>query len=698
MPAVLFRGATSRKSGVDKHRLHIATGILVLFLAFALRLLFFTTSITHLPASSDEVLSILQAKRIAAGHTPLLVKANTYQFPVESYLSTPFTRLLPRNAFGARFIPLLLGFATTGFLAFIMLQLVPFKRSWPALLLLLFPSAYLLMLQTAYMIPQHNSLLLLCTLAVAAAVLHRKKREYPACYAAAAGLLAGLAFSNHLVALPVLVMVVLFIMLDEHPHYLRKSTPAVLAGLILGTAPYWLALRFLPGAYGAVTGMDTIPKAISKLWPYTITYTLPRALGFNPCHFPDSRETLEVMPGLESVWGILFVMGLLAGVVYEAFRITRYTIRNRWPTLTTGGLFTGICAITLLLFVLNKRSTVESFRYLLPLVVFYPFLLLPSPDQPSSRPLSLVRTCGILVVAGINILMTIRLAESWQTPGFAVKQANIADIQPAIARLRELGITHACASYWASYRMTYETDGAITCSQPINERFPGWYVPYKAEVDASTNVAYVLTEGIRFLKPHIFDRHLATMGVTSQREIHGDFVVYHDFRQTESVAARTLIPPDHLVLSASHNPAAATQANDGDPETRWMTDGSFQESGMWFQAAWDQPRTVSAIRITYHRYYHDHPPLMDVRLRTETGWENVTNGIPGTIDKFEFLNGHPVYGGIARQTIAIPPRTARSIQLVINQPNPRSCWSICELECFEQSASLPVTPTGPDRQ
>jgi len=88
--------------------------LLLALIAIGLRVVFFGISTAKVPESSDESLSILQAKMIIEeGRRPLLVMANPYQFPVESYLHVPFVKILPRNAFGARIIPFILSLAAT---------------------------------------------------------------------------------------------------------------------------------------------------------------------------------------------------------------------------------------------------------------------------------------------------------------------------------------------------------------------------------------------------------------------------------------------------------------------------------------------------------------------------------------------------------------------------------------------------------
>jgi hypothetical protein len=116
-------------------------GILCLLAAIGLRLVFFDISLTHLPASADEAQGVLQAKSMTRGEIPLLFTGAPYQFPFEAYLHAPLVSLMPRNAFGARYVAFLT--SLDALLAFLRTaRHLSFIPSWPIPLLLLFPSAY----------------------------------------------------------------------------------------------------------------------------------------------------------------------------------------------------------------------------------------------------------------------------------------------------------------------------------------------------------------------------------------------------------------------------------------------------------------------------------------------------------------------------------------------------------------------------
>ena len=149
--------------------------ILLIFAALTLRVLFIWASLSYLPATSDEASLALLAKMISRGARPLLFIGQPYQFPIESYLMSPFIEWLPRNAIGVRYQCLLLGLlSTVGFIA-ILRQALPSGLRWPSILLVLFPSAYLLMLTSAYAPPQYSISITLAWMSIFSALRAREK-------------------------------------------------------------------------------------------------------------------------------------------------------------------------------------------------------------------------------------------------------------------------------------------------------------------------------------------------------------------------------------------------------------------------------------------------------------------------------------------------------------------------------------------
>ena len=178
----------------------LVVGIIVF--ALLLRLLLSYTSLTKLPVTGDEASLALLAKMIWQGELPLLFIGQPYQFPTESYLMAPFTQWLPQTAFGARYQMLLLGLLSTPGFLLIALKAFPNKDRWPALLLILFPSAYLIILTSAYAPPQYSMAITLGWMSIYCA-LRGKDAARGLIFLGFSGLCCGLGFSNHLLTVSV---------------------------------------------------------------------------------------------------------------------------------------------------------------------------------------------------------------------------------------------------------------------------------------------------------------------------------------------------------------------------------------------------------------------------------------------------------------------------------------------------------------
>lgn len=510
-------------------KLLIGLGLLGLS-ALALRLVFFGISVARVPASSEDAFSMLQARMIVEeGRRPLLVLANPDQFPVESYLQAPFVKIMPRTALGARMIPFILNLIATIFFILTLRRLAPLASAWPALLLLLFPSAYVLMLSSAYFMSHHASFVLLSSLALYLAVRMRAAQS-PLWWAAASGFCAGLAFSNYLLALPVLAALGAYAVLGPDWKRQLRIIPAFAFGVALGVLPYLLAIWLIHGAYGgAASGTVPLGEALRRFWGMTLNSALSGVMGIAPCLFPDGRQRLWQIPGLSLGFAVFWIAVLAAVTALRAWRFGCRVRETGRVTLEANDIFLGLAWVGLASFLFSARAFSHTYRYLLPVAWAFPFMVgyLYARSPRAVRP---VIGAAAILLAGFNLAASLALMRAWATPGFAAREADLFELKPTIDYLEARGIRHACASYWLAYRLTYETDGRVLCSQPYNERFPSWHTPYKTLVDAADDVAY-LTAPRLALSTARFEADLAAMGVECRRENFGEIRVYTDFQQ-----------------------------------------------------------------------------------------------------------------------------------------------------------------------
>ena len=652
--------------------------IFLALLAAGLRLAFFGISVNCVPESSDEALSPLQAGMIVDEHrTPLLVMANPYQFPVESYLHVPFIKMLPRNAFGARIVPFALNLLATLIFIAILFRIAPLKSNWPALLLLLFPSAYVLMAGSAYFIPQHSSFTLLAAGALYLVMRMREGRPHPAA-APAAGFCAGLAFSNHMLAVPIVAVACAYALAGPRIEKPLRALALFALGLFAGLAPYLLAIWLIPGSYGSVSGVISPGEALRRFWGMALKSALAGAMGITPCLFPDNKHLLRLIPGAEQVFAAAWLLIMAAATILRARRLGLECIASRRLALEACDIFIGLSWIGLLTFLFSARALSHTYRYFLPAAWAFPFVVgcLYSRAPKSGRILT-----GALAVllACYNIAASAALMREWGRPGFAAREASLFNLAPAIACLEKCGIRHAYASYWLNYRVTYESGGKITCSQPINERYPGWPLPYKKDVDAAAKAAYIMAPGMKF-DPRRFEKDLQTMQVHCDRETFGQVTIYHDFISRAPASARPL-PPSSLRASASHNGRDAPLMTDGNQRTFWRVDDTALKD-LLIEVDLSGQELITGVVINHSGFPDEFVGLRGIMVLAENGWVSaVTQDISRARAPFEFLNGRPVYSD-ERIDWHFPPARARALRLLLHAPTVNCARTISEITVF----------------
>lgn len=678
------------------------TVIALLSAAVALRVYLYAVGSANMPVTTDEAITVLQAEDILRGEFPLLMTGQPYMFPMDAYWMAPVERLLPRTAFGMRSQVLAEGLILALLGLWILRKMGPWREVWPGAILVLFPSAYLLCTHGVYSI--FTSAAILVFLAAGCFAMmdppdgdrRRDGRDNAArdgWLAFAGALCLGLAVTNSLSALGMAVPLGAFALWNTAG--LRKLKPLVLrlvgfaAGGFLGLLPHLWTRWTIPNAHQAVTEMYPLSQAWERFWQPTVARVLPGTLGVQPSLWPDSEFRL---PGPE--WALPLCGGTVlalcaAALLLAAFRIARDARARRWPVLGPFEWALGVMAAGLVLFALNRRATACDFRYLVPVADVVPFLVAGLWQRLGKRALRWIAAAGVACLGAYNATAALRLAREWKADDFAMVMAA-PDLAPALDLLRSEGIRHAVASHWAAYRIDFEADGDIVCAQPRNERFAGWPIPYKAEVDASTNVAYVLTDAIRFLKPGLFESHMRTMEVEADATPAGRFRVYRNFRIPETAVYQAL-PPERFRLDANNAPEKAPAMADGQIATFWRTD-VLQTNGIAVECAFDSPVPLAGMRLRYGQFAHDRPRGLGVDVFRGGEWSPVEIGRVVS-EPFIWQNGHPVYSDYSTDRVEFPlQEAAEKVRVSIARPNDRMAWTLCEVEPLVRPLPAPALP------
>lgn len=655
----------------------IGAGIAVAIgLALALRLAVFTVSIKAVPAFDDECKIALQAKQIARGDYSLLILASPYIFPLDAYLMAPWIRILPRNAFGARMLAFSFGLLSLGFSLLILKRWGRLRDFWPGAALLLVGSGYLHALQIGCAMPGYGTLLLLSSVAVWLAQRQADRQDRLALPALLVGIAGGLACSETMLSLPVLLTAGTMMALHRNWRTAVLTLPAVAIGALLGLLPHLAAVHLYADAFSSVQQSIPWHQAFQKLLSPILDRTLPAALGIAPPVFPDTKERVGWLADYGLWFSAAWLAMLTTATLVALGRGIRRWRQERWPSIDVGLVFTGISWLCLGLFLFSGRSHSHTYRYFAPLVWSFPFVVAYLYRHTGTVIRCLIGVATVVFVTA-QLASSAALLSRWSAPGFADDLKSY-DLQPAIRYLEERGIRHGYATYVDAYRFTFATDERLVVCQPYNERFPGWLVPFKDQVDAATHVAYILSDTYRF-PPERFEEDLKAMDVACRTRTCGHYVVFTDFT-CPSRGTGTTIPRSSMRAQASHNPSEAVRMLDGTVSQGWRCNGSLQQTGMWVAVTWDQPRTVHRVRLDHGMVGRDHAKRVNVLARVDGAWQPAAEAVSDSPAPFEFINGRPVYGRAVTDILLPHPVRATGIKTEIVEPRPERAWTINEIE------------------
>jgi len=650
----------------------LALLVLAVLVGIALRTAFFRVSVTHLQPSSDESISMLQAQDVRAGHFPLLFMAQPYLFPIESYLAAPFVNRLPPAAWSARLVPTILQAAAVAWCLLLLRRMV---QGWAFLVgatLTLIPSSYLLLMQAAYRPPAYSALVLLFPATLWFA--DRSRRSTHTWPLLATGLLGGMAFSGHMLALCFVGPALLYACAGTRDRGTATRIFWVGTGLLAGLLPHLVTLIGMPGAHAALAQPASFADFWRRLWDPALTYTWTVAAGLRLANFVDEDVDPTSRPGIEHAYAFLFALFVAALVARRLFQLARTARREHRLGLEMIDVLLMTVVTNILLVAANLRAHAGSVRYLTLTAFSFPLLLAWAAAQHRHVRSAALVAMGLLLC--VNLTHARTLLHRWQQPDFPAS-VGVADLHPALDYLQQQRIHHVFASYGAAYRITYQSGRSILAAQRYNERFRGWPVPFTDEVQQADRVAFVLTDTISHLKPDRFERQLEAMQVTALVHTAGAFHVYSDFISRGSEYA---MPPRLIRATASTSDATAPRMLDRDLHTGWIT-GQRQQGGEWVAFEWTQPVALDRVVLDMSQGRQDYPRAVAVDLQIHGQWTNFTASLPVTEDKFQLRHGQPRYLS-STYTVHLAGQQASGFRLRNQNPDPEHAWAITEVEVF----------------
>lgn len=680
--AHLEQKKTFLTSHFSMHRLRwllAAASIAVLAAGVYLRASFFVVAARYLPAITDEALNMLMARDIAAGARPILFWTQPYQFPLEAYILSFFVGLLPPNAFGARIVLALICVVSLFGFAFIYyIKKASFRDTWPALALISIPSVYFTIRQVAFTIPQYTATITFAWLLPLMFVAARANSKREHIWAFPIGLVAGIALSVHLLSIGVVFMTAVAVCLGTGFRSAIKNTVLFLPGFVVGAIPYLIVSR-LPDVYEKVTDTFPVQEALARMWDPILTKIVPVTLGILRCVFPDTKTVDGPFGFMAFPFTVLVVVGLLAATLMRAHRFFKLLRCKRWPALELDDLITG--AIWLALISAAFAAFGTKYRYLLPLAWYFPFLL--GLLYASARPklLRMLIGGGACLLVAVNWSNTLAIRNAWAHKDFSKGVPDNPRLEPLLTFLSAHGIAHCYAPWWIAYRIPFESNGKIICSQSFNERFPGWKLaPLLKEVDMQQASAYVVShksEGL--FNPDTLQRHLSAHGLVADRRVIGQFTVFWNIRHTDGTDVRR-IAADSISLTSNDNQAALPFLVDAKLETVWSNTKKIQHP--WIQLNFAEPEVVTLVRLYLHtKHHHYDAQRVNVDVLRSGGWVTVVEDSKGLVqrvrlaDSFRF-GGHPH----TELSFGFPAVETSAIRIQITRGGRRRDWMVGEVE------------------
>jgi 4-amino-4-deoxy-L-arabinose transferase-like glycosyltransferase len=603
---------------------------LALLLGALVRLPFWIEAL-RTPVDGDTAIVGLMARHPFASAT---LWGQPYGSPLDAWLAAPFLAALGPRAVALRLSYFTLGLALVP-LAYLLGAALDRRAALPAALLVACPAPYMLLL-SALPPPLYPPTLLLCGLVLLGTLRVAERLatgEVPRGGLAVIGALAGLAVWTHLMSASVVVCCGAFLFLRARGR--RSALAYALVPLLLASAPWWWGFFTDPAwVVRVVTVSDRnqgVADHLREVLP-SLARPIGGLIGARTPLVADDAEHVVATPA----WAAAILAVLYAAMLVVA------AVRSRLKGAP--GLLLAVMALTVAAFPFPLRSGPHTIRYLtaayLPLAVLVAWASLPSrADAPARRSWALM-----LIFVTLPLLGSGRLFFSWRAADRSAPPFGLRDLGPLRRALASRGVRRAYASYETAYRLTFESGEHVVVSEPWNERFRHYPLPYLDEVRFAKNVAWILAPaGSGDLPtPRQFEDALNATGGRWSRTDLGAFSVYYGF-----------VPPSGSIVEPL---PGAGPAGDGDLTTGITPDDPSAPLTFTLPAS----RFLDGVTFLAGPAGPPLPRSMDVEVSADgSSFETVARRRRREErHDLRWVNGHPQYV-LDHDVIAIPLRGRR---------------------------------------
>jgi hypothetical protein len=553
-----------------------------------------------------------------------------YGSPLEAWLAAPLMAALRPDAATLRLAYFLLGLALVP-AAYVLARALDRRAALPAALLMACPSPYLLLI-SALPPPMYPAALVLCAAVLVLGFrLAAAERQPSAAGLAVWGGLGGLALWTHLMSASVVAASAWSLWRSARGRHLRLWPAA--AALALASAPWWARALADPAALEMVSVSGRRAGLVEHL-AATVPGVPHAAGGLLGMHVPlvaDDPGHVVVSSRLVSI-AVALVYGI--GILVAARRALRAGSTPD-PGAGRARVLLAAAALALLAFPFPLRASASSIRFLT--AAYVPVIAVVTWAAVAAGGARRAWTVA-LVLAAAHLATGARLLAAWRGADRAAPPFLLVDLAPVRALLDAHAVRHAYASYGPAYRLTFETGERVIASQPWNERFLHYPLPYLDEVRFAKDVAWVLTPDVPtdLPAPRTFEEQLARAGGGARRTAAGRAVVFDSFAPPFSPRVETL--------------AGAGAAGDGHPATLMRPDPRAPTT--WTLPA---PRALDAVTLLSAAEDARLPRSMDVAVSADgVTFETVgQRRRRGEREDLRWVNGHPQYV-VDHDVVAVP--------------------------------------------
>lgn len=643
----------------------------------------FIIGLVHVPVSSEGAWPGLMASHILKGETPVIYWGQPYLGTLLSYFHAPLIAVFGPTPFAIRLIDLLSGIAFIG-VSYLLAGRV-YGRNTAALTvaILAIPTPYLAM--AGAIVPPDNYMALITAgslaLWILMGIMERADNLSATRRLIALGVLLGLAFWVHVLMASYVAVVLVFLLIRFRISFLRSGLWVFLVSFIAGSLPLWI--------YNAVNKFATFADVGKAAQAHKMAATA-KALFSGTIHFITGAK---VMLYPDNPAHVDLPMVLFIGVSAVTVGLVCIALATRWRDLpacfrrpapaSCGTVVLLVFTVTVLaLFCRTARATWDSPRYIFPILSALPILMAAGLWRlwEWSRAAA---ACTLLLLCICYATGNALLVREWQKPDVMAYALDLPDMRGLQDVLRRNGITHAYAHYWISYRLTYETGMKVVCSQPYNDRFPGYPVKFLDEVRAQKNVAYI-THKYLGTDPDAFESHLRHTGTGYRKKTSGVFTVFHDFAPVYGAVSLRELARDGWLVDSSDGRNSTDLILDGRRDTRW-TSADLQAKGAWFSVDMGVTQSVCLVWVDLGDRRSEWPRCYQLDVSSDGAtWKTVCKSeAAGVAPMWVAGISHPIYMiDDTAYSAAFAPIQARHLRLTLTREDPDERWSIAELRVF----------------